>query len=736
MVRMIRKLFGVSTLIVLAMAGFSLEAVRKNPEAKPADTIGGIVVDEQGQPVAGAEVEIEVKPTRSRFTKTVLPAGYKAPAPVKTDAEGRWQLSGVPAGVVPANIGMSADMFYIYVTHPQFLHRGVASDSSGDEASFRQRTVKLVLKRGLAMRGVVRDESGQPIAGATIESNLTTSLRGTSKVTADTGGRYEMKSVRSGDLTVRVRASGFATHLQRLKVSADTTQDFTLKKAQTLTLKIRDEKDQPAAGASVAIFPLGDSWKAGDRLWSMDEFPADGLVVWEDAPAGELVAEITGRGFTRITRNVTAGAEVLIKLPAENRLPTITAKVTDAATGAPLPGCTFDTGTVYTPSSNTASWLLMEQMAVPMKPGVAEGEYKGILPEKIQKYYGLKFCVRHEGYVPLITSRVDPAQGDSTLSVALQKGQPVEITVRDAKDATVAGASVYVVWLSPLHLEGFSPGPLAHIQMEFIGATGADGHCILPPCAADASVLVTHESGFAAAAFADVMRSPMMKLGLYAQVEANVKKDGKPAPGEKYEFHGAMDLPAGLGFGFNVSQKFAVVSDAQGRISLPRVLPSRIGRFSESVPRVPVAQQGRSSTFAAPSKGVQKVSVGQTTMFELVVAPSQARTLTGRFVVQGSRAPTVSRNAPISLRLNRPLGESGTIYAAGMGTVDGEGRFAFERVPPGTYTLQIFSSISMPARYALADGKTGIDISLPVPSAETAGKPFDLGDIEVVDTQK
>jgi hypothetical protein len=369
-----------------------------------------------------------------------------------------------------------------------------------------------------------------------------------------------------------------------------------------------------------------------------------------------------------------------------------------------------------------------------MKPGSKEGEYKGIVPEGFQNR-GLKLCVRHEGYIPLITPRVEPAQGGSSLSVALQKGEPLELSIVDAKGAGVAGAKVYVVWLSSIQLREFSvsPGSLYIYQMEFNGATGPDGRCQLPPCAPTATILVTHESGFAVAPLADVMRSPTVRLGLYAQVEAIVTKNGKPAPGVKYEFHGGMELPGGVGFGFNVLQSFPVVSDAQGRISLPRVLPTKIGRFQEPPQSV---RPGETRAFSTTTRS-QPVSVGQVTTFELEVKESPTRTLTGRFLVQGTGSPAGSRNVPVSLRLSQPT-SMGYPRIFAIGNLDEKGRFAFVGVPPGEYTLQ-FSVISgETGRYAFPQGQSELKVSIPMPSAESkkSAEPVDLGDIEVVATQK
>jgi hypothetical protein len=129
------------------------------------------------------------------------------------------------------------------------------------------------------------------------------------------------------------------------------------------------------------------------------------------------------------------------------------------------------------------------------------------------------------------------------------------------------------------------------------------------------------------------------------------------------------------------------------------------------------------------------VAVGQTTSFDIELKDSKFRMLTGRFVMQGGGSITTRRNESLSLSLNRPS-LSGITIPVGFTSLDEEGRFAIDGVTPGEYTLTFSRTGGSPARYAFPGGKTTLEVSVPEGTADTAAKPFELGDVEVVEAQK
>ena len=703
------------------------------------DTIGGMVVDESGRPVADAEIQIGVRRTRDKFKQSVLPSDYKNPAKVKTDAKGHWQILGVPVGVVPetsqAN-GEGRDTYRFSIKHPDFLFTEFSSMTLfyGTDREFRQSLATLVLPRGHALEGMVKDEKGQPIVGATIERRLGRRTREVTRAVTDAQGHYQMKAAAPGDLATKVIAKGFATLLLPLNVSANTTQDFTLKTAKTLTLTLRDENDQPITRAYVAILPTAEgldnsgSWY-GDQLWSSSEPDEHGTILWQDAPGGPLLANISAFGFKDTQRTVTAGSEMIIKLPGDLRLPQITLKVVDAETQTPLSDCTILSGTVSPdtspPLSSRISWR-DKDVAIPFKAGTSPGIYTGTSRSDFRENK-VVFSVRHEGYAPTVTAPLDPKALRGPIEISLAKREPFTFTAVTPSGTPAAKAGVYVSWLnSSMQVKEHSVDRSEYLNrnLEFAGETDANGRCTLPACADDAAVLVMHTGGFASAAYGDLVRAPSLALGSYGSVEAHVTRNGKPAPNVLFEYQGAMTLPGNR----YVMMVFNITSDAGGHITLPRVFPAQQAHFAEVTT---IVAEGRGRTVVSPSE-YKTVSAGQTTTFNLEAKASTLLPATGRFLVQGSAAASKPQLSGMPVWLMHTTGNGGT---AATTHADGEGRFKIPSIPPGDYLLVLPRQGDKPSRYTLTMGRTSWPVKIPQAALGEKAKPHDLGTIDLVDME-
>src|SRR5262249_36014663 len=115
--------------------------------------IGGVVVDPQGNPVAGARVN--VYPQDQTDEKASPDIGRQN---VVTDAQGHWQLDQAPAKL---------GRVYIEVQHPSFP--GARSSTESTDASLHQLAARTTLEAGgKSIAGTVLDPSGKPVSGATV----------------------------------------------------------------------------------------------------------------------------------------------------------------------------------------------------------------------------------------------------------------------------------------------------------------------------------------------------------------------------------------------------------------------------------------------------------------------------------------------------------------------------------------------------------------------------------------
>jgi RNA polymerase sigma factor (sigma-70 family) len=124
-----------------------------------ATSIGGIVRDEAGHPIAGASVKIaELTPPEG--AREVFDASAVS---TQTDVEGRWRID-----VVPADLGLAHLQFEF--THPDFLTLFESSrfQPPPTPEQLRSRRAVTVLTRGVTVSGRVLDPAGRPVAGAAV----------------------------------------------------------------------------------------------------------------------------------------------------------------------------------------------------------------------------------------------------------------------------------------------------------------------------------------------------------------------------------------------------------------------------------------------------------------------------------------------------------------------------------------------------------------------------------------
>lgn len=99
----------------------------------------------------------------------------------------------------------------------------------------------------VALRGVVRDDTGRPLPGARV------GYRGTSAVTDDQG-RYVLRGLDMGDLELVVHAAGHEQGFLRRSYSGSTAvEDFDLRRLGGLRGVVRDAEGAPAANVPLSI---------------------------------------------------------------------------------------------------------------------------------------------------------------------------------------------------------------------------------------------------------------------------------------------------------------------------------------------------------------------------------------------------------------------------------------------------------------------------------------------------
>jgi RNA polymerase sigma factor (sigma-70 family) len=237
--------------------------------------LSGRVVGFAGGPVAGASVLVG---SEREIAIATEPDGTVAQAPigqlVASDADGRFELEGVPLGSLA-----------VQVRAPGFAPwRGTCDTRATDRLDVR-------LKAPARIRGTVRDARGEPVAGAAITAEET-SFFARSSVRSAADGAYALVDLADGPLLVRAgtQERGFATHTFELELGADVEWNPALGGGAELRGRVE------AAGIALDGWVVRGFHRSPDYVQEV-RTDAEGRFVLRDCPA-ELDLALFGRGGT------------------------------------------------------------------------------------------------------------------------------------------------------------------------------------------------------------------------------------------------------------------------------------------------------------------------------------------------------------------------------------------------------------------------------------------------------
>lgn len=219
-------------------------------------SIGGLVRNESGQPISDAEIVVqfhetsdatfrEPRPERLGFIRDLIAT--------KTDAKGRWKCAVVPAGY---------DLFNLEVRHPQFAtttlvvaaadRQYVTGPPSLTMKDLLASEAIAVMRSGFRLAGVVLDDTGQPLAEATVSFFANSGFPAESRTTkAD--GFFSLAGLAAGATHLGASATGFAPASQTIDVQSNVANlVFRLDRGTTVSIRVVDEQGNSISGAWVA----------------------------------------------------------------------------------------------------------------------------------------------------------------------------------------------------------------------------------------------------------------------------------------------------------------------------------------------------------------------------------------------------------------------------------------------------------------------------------------------------
>ncbi len=383
--------------------------------------IGGVVHDEQGEPIEGVKIEAHSHGEEQGNGKLrPLLTGHLA----TTDAKGRWQIQ---------TTAEAHHHLLLKLSHEEYI-----SDASyGQRATWEQlKSLEhvLVLKKGIELKGRVTDSEGEPLAGALVflGSNRWESSKKATRTDAE--GNYSIDNVVVGNLWVTVSIKGWAPELRIVPTKREMKAvDFQLQPGKEIRILVTDADGEPLAGVGVAV----KTWR-GQQTLPQELFrgktDAEGIWQSDSMPEDEVDFSVFMQGHMSARNQKLAASEKThtIVLPWAV---VVTGKVVDAESGLPLEKFDVVQGIDWENAHQATHWERYNT-----KPG-SNGKYRTEFTEPCAGHY---VRIEADGHRPGISRVIRDDEGKVTINFEMEEGSGPSGIVKTPDGKLAVGAKLMV----------------------------------------------------------------------------------------------------------------------------------------------------------------------------------------------------------------------------------------------------------------------------------------------------
>lgn len=495
-----------------------------------ATSIGGIVQDEQGQPISGASILISLRGSNmAGATEEVFMDIWDHK--VVTDGLGRWRFDQAPADLSQLSIRLA---------HPDYTmdsYPGYSNNANLPDEKLRDMTAVSVMKKGLTIAGVVLDQQGRPIAGASVGLGDDIHNVGYLKTKTDAMGAFRFNNATSAEPLLTVQARGYAPEMKHMEAGQDTSSiEFRLGPGHIIRGRIVDTQSNALAG----VFVLADSWRGHQLLSWHGTTDANGRYEWTNAPADEVQFSILRDGYRRLD-------EYGLRPDLENvvivlRPPFIAhGSATDAETGEPVSSFRITVGSLSDGQAEP-DWEQQYQRSF------SAGQYQ----------YHVELAGRHvlraeaEGYAPEVSPAFNFEDEEFMHDFKLTRAAWIQGVVRFPGGQPVANAEVFLVTPGSQHSLSVENGYAASYRDPTAVRTGDDGRFKFSPPGKRFVVVALHAQGYAESTPQHEESLPDLILTPWSQVKGVLRIGGKVGAHETVE----LQRP----FSFDPSQPYVSFS--------------------------------------------------------------------------------------------------------------------------------------------------------------------------------
>jgi RNA polymerase sigma factor (sigma-70 family) len=673
-------------------------------QMEEATTVGGRVLDQDEQPVAGATVVIGAN---KRYPKS--PQWVNVPSEsTQTDATGRWSISNVPEQ--SDSVSLAAHHHLHLGEHPFYL-----LEEFKPLSGLREGSAVLRLQRGTLLEGQVLAPDGRPVPDAEVFYGEGRRYGNSiPPVKTDAHGRFTM-GIKPGTITIlTAQHAGFGPAQQFIRVGTEPQKvTLALPTPHQLSGRVVDGN-----GKSIARAELVVSWSGPGRssppAWGSEAIAlvlttdSDGRFVWNDAPDDGVFAQVGAAGYLGKDVPLTPGAVNRIVLVPPT---TLKGKVVDAETGAPIPRFSLVHATIRNPGERLI-WQRGSTPSINDQAKKAPGSFECTFGRAAQRYL---VRVEAEGYLPADSELFEPTGAPREFSFRLTKAEPIRGTLLRLDGSPAPNGVVYLVPAGD-SLNLFNGDLDKYARKGAVQANvSSGGRFSLPPQKEDYLLLVLADAGFAIVHRRDLPRDNALHLQPWARVSGTVRIGTRPAA--KLDLHAqsdSEDLPTSPGEP-RIFPHNRVTTDADGRFTFARLMPGHYD-FIRWVPN-----------------GMRRITIVNMAALDVVAGQSydlkiggSGRPVTGRLALPAT-IPWMVRKAAIESRT-----ATGKPVQHGV-QMSVDGRFRAENIGPGDYQLRV--SIHEPPSldqcgWGRLVGEFSRAFTVPSIPGMVRDDPLDLGTLE------
>lgn len=676
-------------------------------------SIGGIIQNEDGQPIENVIVFLHVQPKDK--IENVSISDIK----IETDAQGQWQYNTMPAD--PGRI-------IIHLNHPEYYA------ASGTTPAFvtpelRDMTSVMVMEQGLTVSGYVLDTNNNAIKNARISQGTNRSGQYPTAET-DENGRFEFKNIPAGEMVMTVQAAGYAPDLKQITVDDNETIEFRLESGHTIGGQIVDVNDQPISEANVAA----NSWRGHQSLKWRTNTNKQGRFVWNDAPSDEVVFDMGKLGYMSIRdyAMLPSDDEYIIVMYAPFR---ITGMVVDADTNEPIKAFKVTKG--YDPGYSRGPFWERRSRSF------TSGHYSVTSNEPREGYL---VRIEADGYKTVVSPVFIDDQDEIIFNVKLQKSSEITGIVITADGQSVSDIElVLATGASAIQIEY---GIITNKGSHLTRITNGQGRFSFPVQNQGYMIVAATDQGFAKITDRQLEQTGEIILQRWGQVEGVLLLGKNDGAYEQivlnYKVSYKPNIPSLL-------TNYTTQTDAAGHFVLSRLIPgkAKVGW------QIQLSKSRYTSSHSVPVEIVP----GQTSTVRI---GRTGRPVTGTLTVPDDYKEPVNwsfAQSQLAIRLPKPQNhlnmtvdeqkewyktwkdsDEGKAYYQRINTksisyavvIQPDGSFGIEDVSPGKYHLEV-ELYGEQKQYRFSELLGTVDHILTVPDYNEVrtDEAFDTGEIEL-----